>query len=85
MRWGPFLDRLWRRPPTREGRNEQKKSLAALFNALAITTVATGLIGPALNPALAASLQMADRLILVAAGVAAHIAVRAILWSLEDR
>lgn len=85
MRAGPSLDRFWRRPPTREARNEQKKALAALFNALAITMVATGLVGPSLNPILEASLAWADRLALVAGGVVAHIVARALLWSLEDR
>ncbi len=85
MRWGPFLDRFWRRPPRREARNEQKKALAAIFNALAITTLATGLVGPSINPVLEASLSFSDRLTLVASGVTAHIVARAILWSLEDR
>ncbi len=85
MRIGPFLDRFWRRPPTREGRNEQKKALAAIFNALAITTLATGLVGPSINPALEASLGLSDRLSLVGSGIVAHIVARAILWSLEDR
>ncbi len=85
MRIGPFLDRFWRRPPTREGRNEQKKALAAIFNALAVTAIAAGLIGPAINPALAETLMLWHRLLLVGGGVLAHICVRAILWSLEDK
>ncbi len=85
MCWGPFLDRFWRRPPTREARNEHKKALASLTNAFAITMIATGLVGPLINPALGGSLSPSDRAWLVVTGVAAHIVVRAILWSLEDR
>ncbi len=85
MRMGPFLDRFWRRPPTREGRNEQKKSAAAVFNAAAITLVITGFFGPAINPNLAPVLDLGGRASLVLASVAAHIVARAILWSLEDK
>jgi len=71
MRPGPFLDRFWRRPPTREARNEQKKALAALSNALAVTMMATGLVGPSINPLLAQSLTLPDRALLVIGGVLA--------------
>jgi|CXWL01.1.fsa_nt_gi hypothetical protein len=53
MRWGPFLDRFWRRPPTREARNEQKKASAALI----------------VNPALADSLMLWHRVLLVGEGL----------------
>ncbi|MEQ1617420.1 MAG: hypothetical protein ABL883_03625 [Terricaulis sp.] len=85
MSWGPFLDRFWRRPSMREGQNEQKKAAAALVNALAVTAIAAGLIGPAITPALAGTLMLWHRLLLVAGAILAHICVRAILWSLEDR
>jgi len=85
MRVGPFLDRFWRRPPTREGRNEQKKAAAAIFNAMAIALLISGLFGPAVNPALEAALSSAERMLLVLGGVGAHIGTRTLLWTLEDR
>jgi hypothetical protein len=80
-----ILDRFWRPPPTREGRNEQKKALASILNAAAITMVVTGLLGPAINPALEAVLSLTDRIALLAGAFLAHAVVRAILFGLEDR
>jgi len=71
--------------PTREARNEQKKSGAAFLNAVAITLFVAGLFGPAINPALAGSLSVFERGLLVFGGILAHILVRAVLWSLEDK
>ena len=78
MRLGEFFDRFWRRPPTREARNEQK-------NAAAITLLITGFFGPTINPSLAPVLTLAGRAGLVLAALVAHVAATAILWSLEDR
>jgi hypothetical protein len=47
--------------------------------------IVTGLVGPLLNPALVTLLDTAKRLTLVFGGALAHMMVRAILWSLEDR
>lgn len=85
MRIDPFLDRFWRRPPTREGRNEQKKAAAAVFNAAAITLIITGFFGPTINPSLAPVLTLGGRAILVLAAAVSHIVARAILWALEDK
>ncbi|MBI1186433.1 MAG: hypothetical protein GC206_03755 [Alphaproteobacteria bacterium] len=79
------LHRFARRPNGREARNEQRKALAAVFNALAIALIVTGLIGPAINPSLEPTLDVARRVGLVLSGVAAHLVVRAILWSVEDK
>jgi len=85
MRVGTLLERFWRQPPTREGRNEQRKALASLFNAAAITLLVTGFFGPWINPVLEATLSPGERAILVLMAGVTHAIARAVLWSLEDR
>lgn len=85
MRWGSLLDRFWRRPATREARNEQKKALAGVFNAIAIAMAIAGVIGPWINPELSASLSPIERIGLIFGAGLAHLGVRAILWTLEDK
>jgi hypothetical protein len=80
-----FPQQFWRRPPTREGRNEQKKAFASFLNAIAIAMGIAAFVGPYVNPALEQSLSPLERIGLIVGAAALHMGVRAVLWSLEDK
>jgi hypothetical protein len=83
MRWRSILDRFVQRPPARRATNSARRWRR--FSTRSQSPLVTGLIGPAINPSLEPTLDVARRAGLVLGGVAAHLVVRAILWSVEDK
>jgi hypothetical protein len=58
---------------------------AGVANALAVTLIVAGVVGPYVNPMLAASLTPAVRLVMLAAGVLVHLFVARLVRDMEDR
>jgi FtsH-binding integral membrane protein len=79
------LRRVFRASASREGRNEQRKLRAGVANALAVTLIVAGVVGPYVNPMLAASLTPAVRLVMLAAGVLVHLFAARLVRDMEDR
>ncbi|MDX2238189.1 MAG: hypothetical protein NW203_11560 [Hyphomonadaceae bacterium] len=79
------MNEPWSAPLGREARNEQRKLRGAAFNAVAITLVATALVGDLINPVAAEQLSVPVRLGMVVLGWCAHLFACLLVRDMEDR
>lgn len=78
-------DRFWLPALSREARNEQRKLGGNLANAVAITMLVAALLGPYVNPALAATLDLTARLAMAGGALVAHLLARTLVRGMEDK
>jgi hypothetical protein len=77
-------DDPWERPRSREARNEQTKLRGALLNAVAIALLVTAVAGSHINPALAESLSMPQRIWFALLAGGAHLASPFVVWRINE-